>query len=46
VRERIRKASEKFDLRVVFRSGPTLRSLLTKVKDTLPKKQLATRDAS
>ena len=32
--ERIRKACEKFDLKVVFKSGPTLRSLLTRVKDT------------
>ena len=35
------KASEKFDLWVVFKSGPTLRSLLTKVKDRLPKEKLA-----
>ena len=41
VSERIRKACEKFDLRVVFKSGPTLRSLLTKVKDPLPKEKLA-----
>ena len=39
--ERIRKACEKFDLRVVFKSGPTLRLLLTKVKDPLPKEKLA-----
>ena len=37
----IRKACEKFDLRVVFNSGPTLRSLLTRVKDPLPKEKLA-----
>ena len=41
VSERIRKACDKFDLRVVFKSGPTLRSLLTKVKDPLPKEKLA-----
>ena len=41
VSERIRKACERFDLRVVFKSGPTLRSLLTKVKDPLPKEKLA-----
>ena len=41
VSERIRKACEKFDLRVVFKSGPTLRSLLTKVKDPLPKEKPA-----
>jgi hypothetical protein len=41
VSERIRKTYEKFDLRVVFKSGPTLRSLLTKVKDPLPKEKLA-----
>ena len=41
VSERIRKACEKFNLRVVFKSGPTLRSLLTKVKDPLPKEKLA-----
>ena len=39
--ERIRKACEKFDVRVVFKLGPTLRSLLTKVKDSLPKEKLA-----
>ena len=41
VSERIRKTCEKFNLRVVFKSGPTLRSLLTKVKDSLPKEKLA-----
>lgn len=39
--ERIRKACGKFDLRVVFKSGPTLRLLLTKVKDLLPKEKVA-----
>ena len=37
VSERI---SEKFDLRVVFKSGPILRSLFTRVKDPLPKEKL------
>ena len=36
VSERIRKACEKFGLKVVFKSGPTLRSLLTRVKDPPP----------
>ena len=36
VSERIRKACRSYNIRVVFRSGPTLRSLLTKVKDPLP----------
>ena len=40
VSERIRKAYEKFDLRVAFKSGPTLRSLLTNVKDPLPNEKL------
>ena len=39
--ERIRKACEKYNFKVVFKSGPTLRSLLTKVKDPLPKEKLA-----
>ena len=39
--EWIRKACEKFNLKVVFKLGPTLHSLLTRVKDTLPKKKLA-----
>ena len=39
--EQIRKACEKSNLKVVFKSGPTLRSLLTKVKDPLPKEKLA-----
>ena len=41
VSERIRKACENFDMRVVFKWGPILRSLLTKVKDPLPKEKLA-----
>ena len=41
VSERIRKACEKYNLKVVFKSGPTLRSLLTRVKDPLPKEKLA-----
>ena len=42
VSEWIRKACEKFDLRIVFKSGPTLHSLLTKVKGPLlPKEKLA-----
>ena len=36
--EQIRK---EFNLKVVFKSGPMLRSLLTRVKDPLPKKKLA-----
>ena len=40
VSERIRKAYEKFGLKVVFKSGPTLRSLLTRVKDPLPMEKL------
>ena len=41
VSEWIRKASEKFNLKVVFKSSPTLRSLLTSVKDPLPMEKLA-----
>ncbi len=41
VSERIRKACEKYNFKVVFKSGPTLCSLLTKVKDPLPKEKLA-----
>ena len=41
VNEWIRKACGKYNLKVVFKSGPTLRSLLTKVKDPLPKEKLA-----
>ena len=41
ISERIRRVCKDFNVRVVFKSGPTLRSLLTKVKDTLPmEKQL------
>ena len=36
VSERIRKACRDFGIRAVFRSGPTLRNLLTKAKDPLP----------
>ena len=34
--EDIRRVCRKFNIRVVFKSGRTLRSILTKVKDTLP----------
>ena len=34
--EDIRHVCRKFNIRVVFKSGQTLRSMLTKVKDTLP----------
>ena len=34
--EDIRRICRCFDIRVVFRSGPTLRSQLTKLKDKLP----------
>ena len=34
--EDIRRVCRKFNIRVVFKSGQTLRSMLTKVKDTLP----------
>ena len=36
VSERIRKACRNYNIKVVFRSGPTFRSMLTKVKDPLP----------
>ena len=36
ISERIRKVCWDFNIRTVFKSGPTLRSLLTKVKDPLP----------
>ena len=36
VSERIRKVCQDFNIRTVFRSGPTLRSLLTRAKDHLP----------
>ena len=39
--ERIRKACEKFNLKFVFTSDPTLRSLLTRLKYHLPKETLA-----
>ena len=41
VSEQIRKACEKYNFKVVFKSGLTLRSLLTKVKNPLPKEKLA-----
>ena len=36
VSERIRKVCQDFNIRTVFRSGPTLRSLLIRAKDPLP----------
>ena len=36
VSERIRKVCWDFNIRKVFKSGPTLRDILTKVKDPLP----------
>ena len=42
VSERIRRVFKGFNIRVVFRSGPTLRSLLTKVKDPLHMEKQAT----
>ena len=36
VSERIRKLCQDFSIRVVFKSEPTLRRLLIKVKDPLP----------
>ena len=36
VSERIRKVCQDFNIRTVFRSGPTLGNLLTKAKDHLP----------
>ena len=36
VSARIRKTCRNYNIRVVFRSGPTFRSMLTKVKDLLP----------
>ena len=36
VSEQIRRVCKDFNIRAVFRSGPTLRSLLTKIKDPLP----------
>ena len=35
VSERIRKVCRDFNIRTMFKSGPTLRSILTKVKDPL-----------
>ena len=40
VSEQIRKACEKFNLKVVYKSGLTLHSPLTKVKDPLPREKL------
>ena len=34
--EDVRRVCRKFNIRVVFKSGRTIRSMLTKVKDTLP----------
>ena len=36
ISDRIRKACRNYNIRVVFRSGMTFRSLLTKIKDPLP----------
>ena len=36
VSERIRKVCQDFNIGTVFKSGPTLRNLLTKAKDPLP----------
>ena len=36
VSERICRVCRKFNIKVFFRSGPTLHSLLSKVKDSLP----------
>ena len=41
VSEQIRRVCRDFNIRVVFKSGPTLRSLLTKVKDLLPREKQA-----
>ena len=41
VSERIKKVCRNYNIRVVFRSSPTLRSMLTKVKDPLPVKKQA-----
>ena len=41
VSKRIRRMCKDFNIRAVFKSGPTLRSLLTKVKDPLPTKRQA-----
>ena len=36
VSERIRRTCKKFNINVFFKSGPTLRSMLSRVKDPLP----------
>ena len=41
VSERIRRVCRDFTIRVVFKSRPTIRSLLTKVKDPLPREKEA-----
>ena len=41
VSERIRRVCRDFNIRAVFKSEPTLRSLLTKVKDPLPREKQA-----
>ena len=41
VSERIRRVCKDFNIRAVFKSGPTLRSLLTKVADPLPTEKQA-----
>ena len=41
VSEWIRRVCKDFNIRVVFRSGPTLRSLLTRVKDPFPMEKQA-----
>ena len=41
ISERIRNACRNHNIRVVFRSGPTFRSILTKVKDPLPAEKQA-----
>ena len=41
VSERIRRVCKDFNIRAVFKSGPTLRSLLTKLKDPLPREKQA-----
>ena len=38
VSKQISKICEKYNLKVVFKSGPTLHSLLTKVKDPSPRR--------
>ena len=41
VSERIRRVCKDFNIRAVFKSGPILRSLFTKVKDPLPMEKQA-----